>query len=59
MKLLLTLKLYLHQTEFFEIEVLTFILCVNKINTGGIRTVWLNRIAWNRNVFDNQAVYSC
>ena len=36
--------------------VLTFY-CVKKIFTNAklnwIRTVWLNRVAWNRNVFDN------
>ncbi len=48
-------------TELFEIELFWYltvckktILILNKI--VWIRTVWLNWIAWNRNVFDNQTV---
>ena len=36
---------------FFDIET---VLMINWI--VWIRSVWLNRIAWNRNVFDNQTV---
>ena len=32
--------------------------CVNKICIVWIRTVWLNWIAWNRNVFDKMCIYA-
>ena len=65
MELFLTLKLFLHKTELFNIELFflyfnyvlkKFVLILNEISK--IRTVWINWIGWNRNVFDIETVYS-
>ena len=54
MKPLLTLKIYLHKTELFNIKMLWHLTVLSLLIlnwTSWIRTVWLNWIAWNRNVW--------